>query len=76
MTSRDHPDNTYKPIVCLGGSFIQRLAHRGYLPHPSLTTPARGLVSNNALTNNIRKVYECTAAMSLERTDEHQNKLG
>ena len=78
MTSRDHPDNTHTNRLCVWGSFIQRLAHRGYLPHPSPTKA--GLLEDSCqimlLTNNIKKVYECTAAVSPERTVEHQNKLG
>ena len=66
MTSRDHPDNTYKPIVCLG-LFYSAFSTSGLSAAPisHKSSFARGLVSNNALlTNNIKKVYECTAAVS------------
>ena len=50
MTSRDHPDNTYKPIVCLG-LFYSAFSTSGLSTAPisHKSRLARGLVSNNAL---------------------------
>ena len=62
MTSRDHPDNTHKPIVCLG-LFYSAFSTSGLSTAP-ISHKSKFALEDSCqimlLTNNIRKVYEST----------------